>query len=129
MKRRPPRSTRTDTLCPYTTLFRSIPAEAIPYDTCSGLTYDSGDFPALLEHAVKFADWDGFEARRAESRARGRLRGRGIGDYLEVTAPPQTEMGGIRLEADGGLTVITGQLDSGRVHWTASGPELTSRLA
>src|SRR3546814_7704866 len=30
-----------------------IPAEAIPYDTCSGLTYDSGDFPALLEHAVK----------------------------------------------------------------------------
>src|SRR3546814_19100648 len=24
MKRRPPRSTRTDTLCPYTTLFRSL---------------------------------------------------------------------------------------------------------
>src|SRR3546814_11268297 len=24
MRRRPPRSTRTDTLCPYTTLFRSI---------------------------------------------------------------------------------------------------------
>src|SRR3546814_16721919 len=27
MIRRPPRSTRTDTLFPYTTLFRSIPAE------------------------------------------------------------------------------------------------------
>src|SRR3546814_11635138 len=26
MKRRPPRSTRTDTLCPYTTLFRSVDA-------------------------------------------------------------------------------------------------------
>src|SRR3546814_14840525 len=25
MTRRPPRSTRTDTLCPYTTLFRSLP--------------------------------------------------------------------------------------------------------
>src|SRR3546814_11354270 len=27
MRRRPPRSTRTDTLCPYTTLFRSLCAE------------------------------------------------------------------------------------------------------
>src|SRR3546814_624434 len=128
MKRRPPRSTRTDTLCPYTTLFRSIPAEAIPYDTCSGLTYDSGDFPALLEHAVKFADWDGFEARRAESRARGRLRGRGIGDYLEVTAPPQNEMGGIRFEADGSVTVITGTLDYGQGHWTPFAQVLHARL-
>src|SRR3546814_4316132 len=30
MRRRPPRSTRTDTLFPYTTLFRSIPAPAAP---------------------------------------------------------------------------------------------------
>src|SRR3546814_6859682 len=36
MRRRPPRSTRTDTLFPYTTLFRS-PAEAILPDTESGL--------------------------------------------------------------------------------------------
>src|SRR3546814_10629127 len=27
MRRRPPRSTRTDTLFPYTTLFRSVPAK------------------------------------------------------------------------------------------------------
>src|SRR3546814_17796646 len=29
MKRRPPRSTRTDTLCPYTTLFRSAACNAL----------------------------------------------------------------------------------------------------
>src|SRR3546814_18167410 len=118
MKRRPPRSTRTDTLCPYTTLFRSIPAEAIPYDTCSGLTYDSGDFPALLEHAVKFADWDGFEARRAESRARGRLRGRGLGDYLAVPAPPPNEMGGLRFEGSEERRVGKGRVSTVRTKWS-----------
>src|SRR3546814_13915490 len=30
MIRRPPRSTRTDTLCPYTTLFRSSSGEVLP---------------------------------------------------------------------------------------------------
>src|SRR3546814_5425840 len=33
MIRRPPRSTRTDTLCPYTTLFRSAPTR--PPSTCT----------------------------------------------------------------------------------------------
>src|SRR3546814_16903128 len=32
MIRRPPRSTRTDTLFPYTTLFRSISHTSVPYD-------------------------------------------------------------------------------------------------
>ena len=39
------------------------------------------------------------QARRAAKR--GKLRGLGIGQYLEVTAPPSKEMGGIRFEADG----------------------------
>ncbi len=105
-----------------------IPASAMPYDTCSGLTYDSGEFTALMDQALAFADWDGFEARRAESRARGKLRGRGIGDYLEVTAPPQNEMGGIRFEADGTVTIITGTLDYGQGHWTAFAQVLHSKL-
>ena len=65
-----------------------IPPDAMPYKAPNGTTYDSGDFTALLEQALALADWDGFAARKAESRARGRLRGRGIGDYLEVTGPP-----------------------------------------
>ncbi len=105
-----------------------IPPEALPYDTSSGLTYDSGDFTALMDKALAFADWDGFEARRAESRARGRLRGRGIGNYLEVTAPPQNEMGGIRFEADGTVTVVTGTLDYGQGHWSAFAQVLHSKL-
>ncbi len=95
-----------------------IRAEQIPYQAPSGMTYDSGDFPAVFEKAVTFSDWHGFEARRAESKARGKLRGIGMSDYLEVTGPPGKEMGGLRFEDDGTVTIITGTLDYGQGHWT-----------
>jgi len=94
----------------------AIPADAIPYKAPSGLEYDSGEFAAVLDHSLEHADWQGFEARRAESEAAGKLRGRGIGFYLEVTAPPGKEMGGIRFEANGDVTIITGTLDYGQGH-------------
>ncbi len=105
-----------------------IPTDAFPYKTPGGTVYDSGDFPALLEQALELADWDGFAARRAESRTRGCLRGRGIGQYLEVTGPPSKEMGGIRFEPDGTVTIITGTLDYGQGHATPFAQVLASRL-
>jgi aerobic carbon-monoxide dehydrogenase large subunit len=95
-----------------------IAAEAMPYKAPNGTTYDSGEFTAVLDEALTQADWDGFEARRAESRARGLLRGRGIGAYLGVTGPPANEMGGMRFEPNGDVTIITGTLDYGQGHWT-----------
>src|SRR5205085_8190324 len=71
---------------------------------------------------------DGFAARKAESEKRGRLRGRGIGQYLEVTAPPMNEMGGIRFEADGTVTIITGTLDYGQGHASPFSQVLSERL-
>ena len=61
--------------------------------------------PPCSNKALALADWDGFAARQAESRARGKLRGRGIGDYLELTGPPGREMGGIRFEPNGDVTI------------------------
>jgi len=95
-----------------------IPEAAMPHKAPNGTTYDSGEFTAVLNEAVARADWDGFAARKAESRQRGFLRGRGIGDYLEVTGPPSQEMGGIRFEPNGDVTIITGTLDYGQGHWT-----------
>jgi carbon-monoxide dehydrogenase large subunit len=102
--------------------------EEMPYRAASGQTYDSGNFTAVLNHALQLADWDGFAARREESRARGRLRGRGVGQYLEGTAPPGKEMGGIRFEADGTVTIITGTLDYGQGHATPFAQVLSARL-
>src|SRR5690606_20924452 len=90
-----------------------IRPDEMPYKSPSGEVYDSGDFPAVFEKAVKLADFAGFEARREESRRNGKLRGIGIGCYLEVTAPPAPEMGGLRFEAAGSGTIITGTLDYG----------------
>ncbi len=105
-----------------------IRPEQLPYDTASGMVYDSGDFPMLLERALAIADWDGFAARRADSRRRGRLRGIGIGQYLEVTAPPSQEMGGISFDADGGVTITTGTLDYGQGHASPFAQLLVDRL-
>ena len=105
-----------------------ISADAFPYRTPSGNDYDSGDFPALLDHALALADWDNFSTRRTESRRRGKLRGLGVGQYLEVTAPPGAEMGGIRFEPDGSVTIITGTLDYGQGHATPFAQVLSSQL-
>src|SRR5438105_3334729 len=105
-----------------------IPPEAMPYKAPNGTTYDSGDFTNLLNKAVALADWDGFPARQAKSRARGRLRGRGISDYLELTGPPGREMGGIRFEPNGDVTIITGTLDYGQGHASPFAQVLSTRL-
>lgn len=91
-----------------------IRPEQMPYRAPSGMAYDSGDFPAVMDKALQAADWNAYPAREAASRARGLVRGRGIGHYLEVTADAGNEMGGIRFEADGNVTVITGTLDYGQ---------------
>ncbi|MFN6998539.1 MAG: xanthine dehydrogenase family protein molybdopterin-binding subunit [Elioraea tepidiphila] len=105
-----------------------IRPDAFPYKAASGSVYDSGDFTTLLDKALAAADWDGFAARRAEAGRRGKLRGIGIGNYLEVTAPPAKEMGGIRFNADGTVTIVTGTLDYGQGHWTPFAQILSAEL-
>jgi carbon-monoxide dehydrogenase large subunit len=61
-----------------------IPKDAFPYKTPHPHSvYDSGDPHGLLEEAVKQADWKNFDARRAESKKRGKLRGIGCGAFIE----------------------------------------------
>ncbi|MET0444630.1 MAG: xanthine dehydrogenase family protein molybdopterin-binding subunit, partial [Pseudorhodoplanes sp.] len=93
-----------------------IAPQQIPYAASSGMNYDSGDFPALFAEALETSDFDGFAARKRESEANGKLRGLGIGSFLEVTAPPGKEMGGIRFEPNGDVTILTGTLDYGQGH-------------
>ena len=95
-----------------------ITPEQMPYKAPSGMNYDSGEFTTVLDKALQAADWQGFDKRKAESAARGKLRGRGIGYYLEVTGPPTKEYGGIRFEADGTITMLSGTLDYGQGHAT-----------
>src|SRR5690606_8808071 len=57
----------------------------MPYRNPMAQTYDSGNFKSMLEQGLALADWKGFDARLAASKARGRLRGRGVVTFLEWT--------------------------------------------
>lgn len=105
-----------------------IPPDKLPWATPIGTVYDSGDFPALFARALEASDWKGYARRSRASRKAGLLRGRGIGCYLEVTAPPTNEMGGIHFAPDGSVNIVTGTLDYGQGHWTPFAQLLTSQL-
>src|SRR5881628_1333177 len=59
-----------------------IPREAFPFNTISGITYDSGDYGPALDRALAMADYKGFEKLRAEAKARGKHRGIGLSSYV-----------------------------------------------
>jgi carbon-monoxide dehydrogenase large subunit len=105
-----------------------IPSEAMPYKNALGLTYDCGNFPKGMEEALALADYQGFAARRAESKTRGRLRGIGIANAIEKAAGPQPEYAEIRFDPSGGATVLMGSKNQGQGHETTFKQILHERL-
>ncbi len=105
-----------------------ISPKDIPYKAASGGVYDSGDFAALTKQAVEFADAKGFAKRKRESTRRGKLRGLGIGNFLEVTAPPSKELADVKFNPDGTVTLATGTMDFGMGHATPFAQVLSDRL-
>jgi carbon-monoxide dehydrogenase large subunit len=105
-----------------------IKAKEMPFATPAGTTYDSGDFPALFKEALEHADVKGFKQRKRESKRNGKLRGLGVGCFVETTAAQTTEMGGIRFNEDGTVTIITGTLDYGQGHATPFAQVLCAQL-
>ncbi len=96
-----------------------IPADAFPYRTAGGHTYDSGEFAAAMDAAMRRADWAGFAARRAAAAERGRLRGIGLSYYVEACGGGGDEGATLRIEGDGSATVLIGTQSSGQGHETA----------
>jgi carbon-monoxide dehydrogenase large subunit len=100
----------------------------MPFAASSGVTYDSGDFQGVFDKALEISDHAGFAKRKKESRKRGKLRGIAVGSYLEVTAPPNVELGKIVFEDDGSVKIITGTLDYGQGHATPFAQVLATHL-
>ncbi len=106
-----------------------IRPEQMPYKAPGATEYDSGDFPGRARQGARAGRLGRISpAPQPKAVRRGQLRGRGIGQYLEVTAPPQNEMGGIRFEPDGTVTIITGTLDYGQGHASPFAQVLSARL-
>jgi carbon-monoxide dehydrogenase large subunit len=97
-----------------------VPKAALPYSNPLGMTYDSGDYEAILDRALALADWDGFSARRDESRGRARCRGIGLGTYVESASGAPEEEAVVTVLPLGVIEVEIGTLSSGQGHETTS---------
>ena len=109
-----------------------IPPDAFPYQTPVALEYDSGDYEATLASALKGAEVDGFEARKAEAAKKGKLRGLGCSTYVEACGAAPSAIAGalgaraglyesanVRVHPTGSITVFTGSHSHGQGHETA----------
>jgi carbon-monoxide dehydrogenase large subunit len=95
-----------------------IPPSAIPYHTPVGVTYDSGDFPAVFEKALQLAEHGDFPHRRALAAARGRNRGIGICCLLEHAGGVPAEGAGLVFPGDGTVELRLGAQATGQAHAT-----------
>lgn len=85
-----------------------IRPEQMPYTNPMGQTYDSGRFERVLDQALPLADWDGFAARAADSRARGLWRGLGLATFLEWTGGNALEESvSVEVRAEGVIEVFS----------------------
>jgi carbon-monoxide dehydrogenase large subunit len=92
----------------------------LPYTSAMGLAYDSGDFASNMRVALERADWAGFDGRREESAARGKLRGIGLANYVESPVGIPHER--IDMTVRGGerrIEVVTGTQSTGQGHETS----------
>src|SRR5882672_3643263 len=96
-----------------------VRAAAMPHRNGVGTIYDSGDYQAALDRAVALADWAGFESRRAEARRRGRYRGIGVANYIELNTGFPRERAHITVRPDGWIDLVLGTLSSGQGHATS----------
>ena len=105
-----------------------VPAAAMPMKNSFGFEVDSGAFADTLDAALARADVAGFAARRAESEARGALRGLGFAYHIKGTGGSPEENVDIRFETDGSVSLITGTQHIGQGHETTFPQILGTRL-
>ncbi len=102
--------------------------DQMPYTNCVGNVLDSGDFAGTQAMALKLADWDGFPARKAAAAAEGKLRGIGIGYFIEASGGQPQEWARLNMGADGKVRLHVGTFSHGQGHETAFAQIVHARL-
>ena len=95
-----------------------IPEAKFPYRSAMGETYDVGAFARVLDRAHAEGDVAGFNARRAASEAKGRLRGLGVCYYIESILGQPHETAEIAFTEDGRVKLFVGTQSNGQGHDT-----------
>ena len=95
-----------------------ISPEAMPFKTGLTFTYDCGEFKQCMEMALEAADVSGYAERKAESKARGKLRGLGISHAIERAAGAGFEGAEVRFDRSGTVQILSGSVTQGHGHET-----------
>jgi carbon-monoxide dehydrogenase large subunit len=96
-----------------------IPERAMPYTNALGLAYDSGAYRRAMDAALALAEWTSFPQRRRAARRRGRRRGFGVANYIEIASGAPRERAEITIIPEGLVEVVIGTLASGQGHETS----------
>src|SRR6202030_1748690 len=96
-----------------------IKPAAMPYRNGVGMLYDSGRYAENMDWAMEIADWKGFERRRREARKRGKLLGRGLANYVEVSIGAPNEQARFTVLPEGRIDVVIGTQSTGQGHETS----------
>jgi carbon-monoxide dehydrogenase large subunit len=84
--------------------------QEFPFKTATGLAYDSGNYPAALDKALKLAGYDKLRREQKQLRRRGRYLGIGVSTYVEICAmgPGFWEYGKVEVDPAGSVKVFSG---------------------
>jgi carbon-monoxide dehydrogenase large subunit len=95
-----------------------IPPEMMPYQTALTFLYDCGEFEGNMIKAAELAELDSFAQRQTEAKARGKLRGIGLTNCIEVAGGPflrpAKDLSTLRFAEDGRLILRTGSMSVGQ---------------
>jgi carbon-monoxide dehydrogenase large subunit len=118
-----------------------IPPDAYPFTSASGMTYDSGDFPRALEHALSLAGYEALRRQQSAARAAGRLVGIGVACYTEYTGMGSdvfrrrgmedvsgVEAATVTMDPDGSVRCATSFPAQGQGHATTIAQVVADRL-
>ena len=105
-------------LCP-TELRRRNFIKQFPFTNGTGFTIDCGAFEQNLDLAMAVIDHANFSKRRSLSKKAGKLRGLGIGCFLETSRGPPEEEAWIRPRVDGLIEIVVGTQSNGQGHETS----------
>ncbi len=93
-----------------------------PFATAAGLNYDSGNYQATLDRALKTVDYQKLRARQKAGWKQGKYYGIGLSTYVEICALGPSaampaggwESGTVRIEPTGKVTCLTGASPHGQ---------------
>jgi aerobic carbon-monoxide dehydrogenase large subunit len=96
-----------------------VTEKEMPFKNPFGVEYDSGDYIGGMDTALRLGDWAGFKKRRAEARKRGKYRGIGVGNYVDISTGVPREKAEITVLPDNTVELVIGIVSQGQGHETS----------